>query len=272
VIALLETVGPKSLVFPRYIENPGIGIHFGRARGPFVEAAANGLALIICGVAATIALVRWRNKLLPLAVLLLCAAGAVFTLTRQIWLAAVVATVVAMLSRRELRILLVPAAALAAMSVFALFAFVPGFSGKAHSRADDERPVWDRLNSNDAAERMILARPITGFGWATFGVKGLQFYRQAADRPLTVVARPHNVLLANGAELGVPMTLVWLASLGVAVLGGLRRRGPPDLDDWRTGLVAVAVAWFVVANFTPMNYAFCHAALWLWAGLTWSRT
>ena len=40
----------------------------------------------------------------------------------------------------------------------------------------------------------------------------------------------------------------------------------------RTGLIAVACGWVVVANLTPMNYAFCHSLFWLWLGLTRSRT
>ncbi len=37
--AFFETIGPSALVFPRYIMDPSVGIHWGRARGPFVEAA-----------------------------------------------------------------------------------------------------------------------------------------------------------------------------------------------------------------------------------------
>jgi O-antigen ligase len=85
------------------------------------------------------------------------------------------------------------------------------------------------------------------------------------------VGRAHNVFLGYAAELGVLAVLAWIACLLAAVGGGLRRRGPPDLGVWRAGLVAVAVAWLVVANFTPMGYAFVHSVLWLWAGLCWSR-
>ena len=58
--ALFETVGPHALVFPRYITNPELGYHVGRARGPFLEAEANGIALFICGIAAAVAASTWR--------------------------------------------------------------------------------------------------------------------------------------------------------------------------------------------------------------------
>ena len=271
--ALLETVGPKSLIFPSYIDDPAVGIHYGRARGPFVEAAGNGLSMFFCGVAAALALVQWRrHRWLPTVALVLCAAGIVFTLTRQVWIAGALGTVVAMASQPGPRRWLVPVVLSAAVGVLGLLAFVPGFSHRAQSRLDSKLPVWDRLNSNEAALRMIGERPLVGFGWYEFQPHSIAYYRLARDRPITIVGRVHNVFLGYAVDLGVLALIAWGIALCCAVGGALRRRGPPDLDHWRTGLVAVAVAWVVVANFTPMGYAFDHAALWLWAGLCWSRT
>jgi O-antigen ligase len=273
VTALLETTGPASLVVPGYIADATVGIHYGRARGPFVEAAGNGLALFICGVACAMALVQWRRHRWPAALgLLLCAMGIEFTLTRQVWLAAAAGSLVAMLAHPVLRRWVVPAAVLGAAVVSAALLAVPGFTGKAETRFSSQRPVWDRLNSNDAALRMVAERPLAGFGWYRFGDRSRDYYRLAADRALTTVGRAHNVLLGYAAELGVLAAIAWVACLLVAIGGALRRRGPPDLDVWRAGLVAVAVAWLVVANFTPMGYAFVHSVLWLWAGLCRSRT
>jgi putative inorganic carbon (hco3(-)) transporter len=273
ITAVLETTGPDALVFPGYIADPTVGIHYGRARGPFVEAAGNGLALFICGVACAMALVQWRrHRWLAALGLVLCAVGIEFTLTRQVWLAAAVATLVAMLVHPVLRRWVVPAAVLGATVVAAGLLLVPGFTGKAESRFASKRPVWDRLNSNDAALRMAADKPLAGFGWYRFGDSSRDYYRLAADRALTAVGRAHNVLLGYAAELGVLAALIWLACLAAAIGRALRRRGPPDLDVWRAGLVAVTVAWLIVANFTPMGYAFVHSALWLWAGLCWSRT
>jgi putative inorganic carbon (HCO3(-)) transporter len=273
VTALLETAGPSSLIVPAYIADPSVGIHYGRARGPFVEAAGNGLALYMCGVACAVALAQWRrHRWLPALGLLLCAMGIEFTLTRQVWLGAAAATSVAVLAHPVLRRWIVPLAVLGATVVAAGLAVVPGFSDKADTRFASKRPVWDRLNSDDAALRMIADRPLAGFGWYRFGDASRDYYRLAADRALTTVGRAHNVFLGYAAELGVLAVLAWVACLLAALVGALRRRGPPDLDVWRAGLVAVAVAWLIVANFTPMGYAFVHSVLWLWAGLCWSRT
>jgi putative inorganic carbon (hco3(-)) transporter len=272
VTSILEITGPHALVLPPYINNPNIGIHWGRARGPFVEAAGNGLSMFICIVASAIALVQWRRRRwLPALSIAVCAIGIVFTLTRQIWLAAAIATIVTMLLQPRLRRWALPLAAVGAAGILVVLIAVPGFQTRASGRLDDKGPVWDRLNSDAAAVRMVEQRPLTGWGWYSFGKESLPFYRLAADRPVTTVGRVHNIFLGYATELGVLPTLVWMGTLAYVVLTGLRRRGPPDLDHWRVGLVAVSIAWLVVANFTPMGYAFDHSALWLWAGICWGR-
>ncbi len=50
--SILGWLGPRSLVWPHYIVDPAIGIHADRARGPFAEAGADGMALFECGIAA----------------------------------------------------------------------------------------------------------------------------------------------------------------------------------------------------------------------------
>ncbi len=59
---LFEMVGPHALVWPKYIDNPNYGIHRGRGRGPFADAVANGFGLYTCGLAACIAVTKWRGS------------------------------------------------------------------------------------------------------------------------------------------------------------------------------------------------------------------
>jgi O-antigen ligase len=268
--AVLESVGPKSLVVPSYINDPSVGIHADRARGPFVEAGANGLALFICGVAASLAFAAWRERprarAAALAVVGLCAVGIVLTVTRQSWLA-VVATFVVLLSTPRLRRYTpFAAAALAAVAVGTLV-FVPNFQKKADERAGDKSPVWDRLNSDRAALRMVQERPLLGFGWGRFGAESNKYYSLARTYPLTNVSDVHNVFLSNAVELGAVGVLLWIAGLLGALVRPLLTRGPPELEPWRVGLLAVLVAWFVQANFTPLSYVFPNSMLWLWAGV-----
>jgi O-antigen ligase len=269
VTTLLEALGKNSLVFPHYITNPALGIHADRGRGPFLEAGANGLAMFACAVAAAITLPSWRSRWAragALTVIGLCVAGLVFTLTRQTWVGAAVGTAAAMLADRGLRRWLPAVGVSVAAIVVVALALVPGLSSNVSQRTSDQVPVWDRLNSDAAALRMFEARPGLGFGWGTFGTASGPYYRLASTYPLTSVGVAHNVPLSNASELGVIGLALWAWILVAGlVLPAVRRAGP--LEQWRIGLVAIAVAWFVQANFTPLDYAFDNYVVWLWAGI-----
>ena len=144
---------------------------------------------------------------------------------------------------------------------------VPGLHAKLDARAVSQKPVWDRLNSDAAALRMFESRPLLGYGWGTFPRYSPHFYHVAKDYPLSSVGEVHNVVLSNAAELGVVGLGLWLLGLTAAMIAPFRRRGPPSLEPWKLGLVAVAVAWFVQANFAPLAYAFDNYLPWLFAGI-----
>ena len=85
VTAIFEIVGMTALVFPKYINDPLLGTHWGRARGPFLEAGANGLALFECGVAAMVGVAIFRRRAVRLAGIAVaagCGLGVLLTLTR----------------------------------------------------------------------------------------------------------------------------------------------------------------------------------------------
>lgn len=270
--AVFEVLEIEALVFPKYILDPTIGIHEGRARGPFVEAVGMGLALYACGVAAIVAGAglprrRWLT-VGAVGVAVLCAVGVLLTLTRAVWLGAMLATAVTMLAAPELRRFVVPTTAGGIVLVLAALAFVPGLGERADERRGDQWPVWDRLNTNAAAIDMIAARPLLGFGWNRFEAESPIFFRQSAEYPLTGErAGVHNVFLARGVELGLLGTLLITAGLVLGVGRAMLSRGPPELRPWRFGLVALAISWLVAANLGPLPYAFPNLLLWAWAGV-----
>nr|MDQ3936649.1 hypothetical protein [Actinomycetota bacterium] len=87
-VAILETTGPEELIVPSYITDDSIGGHHDRARGPTLDAGANGIAMFGCGVAAAIAFMRWRSRWRWFALLVagLCALGVLLALTRAGWI------------------------------------------------------------------------------------------------------------------------------------------------------------------------------------------
>ena len=92
-----------ALIWPRFISDPTVGIHWGRVRGPFVMSAAMGLALVYCYfnnlvLARNILNGRWLLYGLNLVML-----PAIFwTKTRSVWLAFVFCSLIwAAYSRRR---------------------------------------------------------------------------------------------------------------------------------------------------------------------------
>jgi O-antigen ligase len=75
-------------VFPRFIADPTLGTHFGRARGPMLMSASLGLYLSVCFWAAWFLWQdagRWTRLALAGAMLAMMA-GVFFTMTRSCWL------------------------------------------------------------------------------------------------------------------------------------------------------------------------------------------
>jgi O-antigen ligase len=202
-----------------------------------------------------------------MAIAALCLLGLVLTLTRQVWAGAAAGALMASIGSRRLR-RHIPLALVAGVVVIggALVA-IPSLQSKLHSRANAQKPVWDRLNSDAAALRMGESRPLLGFGWGTFPRYSPHYYHVAKTYPLSAVGEVHNVVLSNLAELGAIGLGLWLLGLAMAMIAPFRRRGPPELEVWKLGLIAVAVAWFVQANFAPLAYAFDNYIPWLFAGI-----
>jgi O-antigen ligase len=223
-------------------------------------------------VASVIAAIQWRTPLLRRGALLvaaLCLLGTLLTVTRAVWLGVIVGTIVALLWARETRRFAVPVVVVGVVGVLIAFATIPDLQTRADRRQNDERPLWDRKNSDRAALRMIEERPAFGFGWGKFRSDSRDYYRQASDYPLTLVRDVHSVYLANAVELGLIGSALWLAALVWAIGTGITRRGPPDLRPWQVGLLAVAVSYAVAAATTPLSFTLPTLLMWAWAGLCW---
>ncbi len=85
--AIAFLVGAKALIYPRFILDESLGFHADRARGPFLQAVANGVSLNILGLVALHAYQRGRVRGLRSAVLLASVPVAILaTMTRAVWL------------------------------------------------------------------------------------------------------------------------------------------------------------------------------------------
>ena len=90
---ICEVLQLYSLVFPRYISSPDIWEFYGRARGPYLNPIANGLYMTICMSASLLLYPHLSKKTKPIAAIctLLILVGIYSTLTRSVWLGALLA-------------------------------------------------------------------------------------------------------------------------------------------------------------------------------------
>jgi O-antigen ligase len=268
--AVFEMVGPKALVWPSYILDPSVGIHFGRARGPFAESEADGLVMAICSFASMYGVTRFRSRWRIAAIVstLLCVIGITLALTRSVWLgAALGVTIVAMMSPKLRRLFPLAVAGLVGTVAIAL-AVVPGLQTLVSGRTADQRSLWDRANTDAAALRIVSERPLSGVGWANFVHVARDWVLQGSTYPITNIdISIHNVLLSRAAELGVFGALFTALALaygpGIAVF----RRQEGERESWRRLLIATAACVGVSAMLSPLPYPLVNLLLWLFTGI-----
>jgi O-antigen ligase len=272
ILAILETAHLWALVWPKYISNPSVGIHFGRARGPFVQAGDDGVAMFECAVMAVLGYIRWRGwrRFVCGSVAALCALGVLLTQTRGAWIAAGAGALVTLVAFKPLRAYLLPIALTLLIGLGGVLVAAPGLRAKITGRTTDQGPIWVRQTLNAASFRMIEARPLLGFGWGTFKKVDDPYIRQGPTYPIAGADEPdHNAYLSIAVELGLLGAIIWaiavLASLGTAVL----RRGPPELYQWRIAACAMAVSWLAAGLFGPAPYSFEIIVTFMVAGIAY---
>lgn len=268
--AVFEMVGPTSLVFPRYVMDPSVGILFGRARGPFVEAEANGLVLALCFFAAVLSAATSRRAWRAVSVLSagMALVGLLLTLTRSVWLGTVLGALLVVAVTPSLRRRFVLLAGGAAAVLGAVLLAVPGLSTLLMDRLTTSRSVFDRQNTNAAALRAVAEHPVNGIGWTKFLTEGVDWVRQADDYPITNVdIEVHNVVLSRAAELGLVGAALWVACVLAGPGLALLRRPEPGLEGWRLVFLGYAGVWGVCTMVSPVPYVLPNNVLWLLAGM-----
>lgn len=284
--AIFESLGPHSLVFPRYILHVDTVLPGERAGGPFQSSVAEGFATFGCAVAALIAYTQWRgrrSRSVAAVVAAVCIFGCFLTLERGVWISAVAGIVVMALATRTGRRWLIPGALACALMIGGALLFSSTLAGKASRRVNDQTSVWVRQNQTSAALRMLEAKPLLGFGWGKYSADSTKYFRQAEDYPMNGYSSPptcmpqgctgpiqeplSNTYLSYAVELGLIGALLWLVALFWGVGRAIFSPGPADLRPWKLGLMAITTSFLVIAFFNPYQSAFTMLLLWTWSGV-----
>jgi putative inorganic carbon (HCO3(-)) transporter len=263
-------VGTKSLIFPRFILDESLGYHVDRARGPLLQAVANGVSLNLLGLLALHAVLRRRLRGLNAALLLASLPVAILaTMTRAVWLS-FAASVGALILRSNNRSLRRAAAAVAMMGVAGLLITL--------SFDDQRRALTDRLRESGPVDfreavytggwQMFLEKPFTGWGVNQMPAELARHVSGYHEKELY----PHNTyleLLVEHGILGLALYawLMWeLLRLGRGTVPRVERTGFLDHSFHAMWPILLGVYW-VNASVVVMNYQFVNGLVFTLAGM-----
>jgi O-antigen ligase len=270
LISIAFLVGASSLVFPGYILDPGLGIHADRARGPFLQAVANGVAL---NLLALVAVESFRRRRLPWPVSVALfgevPVAILATKTRSVWLSFAGSVVMLALvsPSKRVRRLCLGAVAAACLALGVCLAFVDRDCGL-WQRLEERSPVEFRAAVYQAGWDMFLAKPFAGWG-ATAMQQGLTRRVRAFRQENYYFHNTYLEIVVQYGLLGLAL-YVWV----VVDLFRLGRRSGfrPNpsgsfLDSQFRAVWPVFLAvYFLNGCFVVMNYQFVNGFLFSLAG------
>lgn len=266
VVSVAQFVGATWLVWPRSILDASIGIHADRARGPLLQAVANGLLLNLLGL---VALDRYRRGELRGAiawgVLLLLPIAVLGTMTRAVWVTFTVSAGALLWNAGAGRW---PAKknggrwAVTGVAVAAvlLVVSVAGLRGVFADRMGEPGPVETRVALYRGAWDMFWDRPLLGWGFNRSPEVLPDYVENYKLRAFWAHNTMLEILLEQGLVGGAMYAwIVW----GLWRLGRGEGAGGISARAWRWMVVVyVAQGMFVV-----LNYQFVNAWMFGMAGI-----
>ena len=265
-IAIAFLIGAKGLIVPSFILDEGVGMHADRARGPFLQAVANGVTLNLLGL---IALNAYRRKTLRGVPALLILAGLplaiVATKTRSVWLA-FAGSILLLLFRTPYGRLRRACTGLAIAGAMGLVACVSvADSNRLADRLEDRSPVEFRMAVYRAGWEMFQAKPVLGWGADAMQI---ELAKRISDfhQDEYYFHNTYLEILVERGLLGLGL-YCWLA-IDLFRVGRKRGFGGSFVDQQFRSMWPVFVLVFLVnGSFVVMNYQFVNGLLFSIAGM-----
>jgi O-antigen ligase len=263
-------VGARSLIFPRFILDESLGYHTDRARGPLLQAVANGVSLNLLGLLALHSLLRGRVRGVKAAVLLASLPIAILaTMTRAVWLSFAISVGLLILRSRnkQLRRICVAVAIMAVMGSLIALSFEDQRQALA-DRFEESGPLDYRQAVYAGGWQMFLEKPLTGWGVNQMPAELARHVSGYREKELY----PHNTYLELLVEHGIfgLVLYVWLMwelfRLKDGAVPRNERTGLLDQQFHAMWPVLLGVYW-VNAAVVVMNYQFVNGLLFTMAGM-----
>lgn len=270
--AIAETLHAWQLVFPRYIADSTIGLHFGRARGPGLNSVSLGVYLGASTVAALLLVPRSTR---PMQVVWACVAGlttaaTILTYTRSAWLGlALAATLVVTLQLpRRIR---KPACVLAlgSMLVMGLIAKNEIISLEREDSASvSAHSAQQRLAFAYVSYNMFMDHPLMGVGFGRFVDKKLPYLNdrsQSFELESLRYLDHHNTFLSLLTETGMLGLFAYTALLVFWGAAGWRLYNLETADPMvrALGLLLIGVLAVYVSSAVFHDLTLVHSDQWL---------
>ena len=264
--ALAFLIGTRDLIFPRIILDETVGLHVDRARGPLLQAVANGVSLNLLGLLAITVSSRVKRGVVALLWFFLPWA-ILATMTRSVWIgfaASAIALGIRISKRPFSRSLLLFAVA----GVFLVVGAGAG-SGALRSalsaRTEERGPVEARLSVYRAGWSMIQEKPLTG--WPPEDM-----YRELARRMSGYRLHQfyvHNTYLALVLELGWPgLGLYAIIIFNLFRMSPKRAANVHFVPTLRKICPLLLAVFLFNACFVDMAYQFVNGLLFTVAGMS----
>jgi O-antigen ligase len=276
-ISVFSILNLQSVIIPRFITDQGIGIHGDRARGPFLQAVANGLCLNLLGLLALDSFRRKKVSGMFAAILFLTVPVALLaTKTRAVWIASVLSVLCLMFFGSMLKLRRVALAwCVLALIGSGLMLLYRADQDSIAQRAMDRSPVDFRSEMYSAGWEMFLEKPVLGWG-NEHDIQAQVEKRVSSFRPEYYVF--HNTFLELGVErglLGLGL-YIWL----VISLFRLAKKGainnepdrPFSSPHFRKLWPLLLGVYLLNAGAVVMNYQFVNAILFTIAGILAAQT
>ena len=263
-------VGANFLIFPRFILDASLGYHADRARGPLLQAVANGVSLNLLGVLALHATLRRRIRGAGAILLLASMPIAILaTMTRAVWLSFLASIGVLILRSHNRRLRHI----CAAVAIVGALGLLVALSSDTQRRALTERlqesgPLAFRQAVYAGCWQMFLEKPFTGWGVNQMPeelAKHVSGYKETE-------LYPHNTYLELLVEHGIAgltlyAWLMWeLLRLGRGVVPRAERDGLLNQQFHALWPVLLGI-YLVNAALVVMNYQFVNGLLFSMAGM-----
>ena len=260
-VALIQNaIGIASWVIPSilpYVWRHNIGY---RTAGSLGDPAVFTSLLMFCTVVLISAAMNRKNDLIRILYLLVSGASFIsvfISLERGSWLAGVlvIISLVIFHGKKFFRLILLGSFFVLLLS----FSLLSNQISMASNRIGEQHPIDDRIVVTDAMIRMVIEKPIFGWGYEALNSNLKNYYRQVGSASIIIgFTTSHNTFLTIFTELGLIGILLYLSPLLWLLIKSLKRlRRNSIKNSNQVFLITIwisSIQYFVVSNFMDMRF------------------